>query len=49
MLKIRDYNYTTKRNEKKELFSYLLTVFPKTCMYAHTKNELALQKKNKYK
>ena len=45
MLKICDYNYTTKRNEKKELFSYLLTVFPKTCMYAHTKNELALQKK----
>ena len=44
MFKICDYNYTIKQNEKKELFNYLLTIFPKTCMYAFSKNELALKK-----
>ena len=38
------HNYIIKQNKKKELFNYLLTVFPKTCMYASSKNELALQK-----
>jgi hypothetical protein len=43
MLSLRVCNYNTKR----ELFNYLLTVFPKNCLYAFSKQDLKLKRTDK--
>ena len=43
MLSLRVCNYTTRR----ELFNYLLTIFPKNCLYAFSKQDLKLKRTDK--
>ena len=43
MLSLRICNYTTKH----ELFNYLLTIFPKNCLYAFSKQDLKLKRTDK--